>query len=59
MIEDPKTTCKQTKELCEKSAKLRDEATIVKAKSGAVVEQTRQAIMGLRLRRNKRTVIMN
>ena len=49
MIEDPKTTCKQTKELCEKSAKLRDEATIVKAKSGAVVEQARQAIMGSRL----------
>jgi hypothetical protein len=39
MIEDPKATCQQ--ELCEKSAKLRDKAKIVRAESGEVVTQTR------------------
>jgi len=36
IIEDPKATCKQSKELCEESEKLRDKAKIVRAESGEV-----------------------
>jgi hypothetical protein len=58
IIEDPKATCKQSKELCEESEKLCDKAKIVRAESGEVVEQAPQTIIGSRLRRNTRTVIM-
>jgi hypothetical protein len=57
IIEDPKATCKQSKELCEESEKLCDKAKIVRAESGEVVEQARQAMIASRLRRKKRMVI--
>jgi hypothetical protein len=36
IIEDPKATCKQSKELCEESEKLRNKAKIVRAELGEV-----------------------
>ena len=58
MNEDYKSILQQSEKVCDESQSLRDNAKIITAESGEVMEQARQAIIKSRLRRRKRTVII-
>jgi len=58
MNEDDKSILKQSKKVHDESQSLRDNAKIITGESAGAVEQARQAIIKLRLRRRKRTVII-
>ena len=58
MDEDHRSTLNQSKKVCDESQAPRDDAKIITAESVEATEQRRQAIIKLRSRRKKRTVII-